>query len=82
MRGGGRLVGRQITGVERITGGRGIREVGRLVKQYGGKAGNWQKMKGIAEVERVGGGVGRAEVHWYQGHGVGRVEFKVKAWLD
>ncbi|HET9953799.1 MAG TPA: hypothetical protein VFQ61_04830 [Polyangiaceae bacterium] len=82
VRGGGRLVSRQITNVEKIAEGRGIREVGRLVEQYGGKAANWRKMKGIADVERAGGEIGRAEVHWYQGHGVGRVEFKVKAWLD
>ncbi|WP_242515706.1 SpvB/TcaC N-terminal domain-containing protein [Sorangium cellulosum] len=82
VRGGGRLVSREITQVERIASGRGIREVNRLVREYGGKPANWYKMKGVAAVERVGGGIGRAEVHWYQGHGVGRVEFKVKKWLD
>lgn len=65
-----------------IAEGRGIREVRGLVEKYGGRAASWRKLKGVADVERPGGGVGRAEVHWYQAHGVGKVKFKVKTWLD
>ena len=75
-------MGRQLSQVEKITEGHGIREVRRLVSDYGGKVGQWRKMKGVADVERATGEVGRAEVHWYEAHGIGRVEFKVKAWLE
>lgn len=81
MRGGWRLVS-GITDIETIAEGRSIREVGRSVDEYGGKAANWRRMKGVADVELPDGGAGKAEVHWYQAHGVGTVEFKVKSWLD
>lgn len=83
VRGGGFLrEGSRVTNVEKITSGRGIREVGRLVETYGGRAQNWRKLKGIGEVETPSGALRRAELHWYEGHGVGRVEFKVKQWLE
>ncbi len=62
--------------------GHGIREVGRLVREHGGKAANWRKMKGFAEAVKPSGATGTAEIHWYQCHGVGRVELKVKTWLN
>lgn len=58
-----------ITAVERIALGRSIREVTRLQKVYG--AGRWRKLKGIATVRLGDGTVVRAEVHWYEAHGVG-----------
>jgi hypothetical protein len=68
--------------IRKIADGRGIREVGRLVEQYGGKAKSWLKRSGDANVVTTSGSVRRAEVHWYEAHGVGKVEFKVKTWLD
>jgi hypothetical protein len=68
-----------ITAVEVIASGRGIRELARLRKVYG--TGRWRKMKGIATVELPDGVAVRAEVHWYERHGLGRREMKVKRLL-
>ena len=56
--------------------GGGIRELDRLVRTFG--PGRWRKRKGIATVRSLGGELVEAEVHWYEAHGVGRYEFKVK----
>lgn len=72
-----KIVG-QIDAVETIAKGRGIREYAQLVLRFGGK--NWSKRKGEATVE-LNGFVGRAEIHWYECHGVGKVKLKVKRWL-
>jgi hypothetical protein len=68
----------EITELETIAKGRGIREYAQLITKYGGK--NWIKRKGVVTVE-IDGSVGRAEVHWYECHGVGKVKMKVKRWL-
>jgi hypothetical protein len=60
-----------------IAKGQGIRDIERLVSQYGGKAKNW--IKKSSPVMVISGG--RAEIHWYEHHGVGRVEEKIK-WID
>ena len=65
----------EIHSIECIARGRAIRERLRLIRIYGGK--NWRKMKGFCDIRRSGKIV-PAEVHWYEAHGVGRVEFKVK----
>ena len=67
-----------IDDVETIAKGRGIREYAQLVMRHGGK--NWMKRKGTATVE-LDGRTSRAEVHWYECHGVGKVKMKVKQWL-
>ena len=83
VQGGHKLAeGTKVVGIEKIASGRGIREVKRLVDQYGGKARNWIKKKGVGEVETSSGQIRKAELHWYEGHGVGKVDFKVKRWLD
>jgi hypothetical protein len=56
--------------------GRKIRELERLRKIYG--PGRWRKCKGIATVRLPDGILQQAEVHWYEAHGIGRVELKVK----
>ena len=68
----------EIADVETIAKGRGIREYAGLVTNFGGK--NWLKRKGTAMVQ-IDGTVGRAEVHWYECHGIGKVKMKVKNWL-
>jgi hypothetical protein len=35
-------------------------------------------MKGIAVVRLADGTVCEAEVHWYEAHGIGRKDFKIK----
>lgn len=67
-----------ISEIETIARGYGIREYGRLVKDFGGR--NWRKCKGVATV-RGDDYTGLAEVHWYECVGVGRVKMKVKRWL-
>ena len=66
-----------VVDTETIARGRGIRENALLITRFGGK--NWIKRKG-ASVE-MDGTVCRAEVHWYERHGIGRVKMKVKQWL-
>ena len=70
----------EITDVETITAGRSLRQLGRLQKVYG--KGRWRKMKGIALVRLSSGRVRRAELHWYEAHGIGKKEIKRKRYLD
>jgi hypothetical protein len=65
--------------IETIATGRGIKNLKRLNKVYG-KA-NWRKLKGICKVKLDDGSVVDAEVHWYEGHGVGKRELKIKRYL-
>lgn len=69
----------QVTGVETIATGSGIREIARLRKRYG--RGRWRKRKGFAEVHLDSGEILRAEVHWYEATGIGKREFKIKRFL-
>jgi hypothetical protein len=68
-----------ITHIETIAEGRGIHELSRLRQQYG--PGNWKKKKGIAMLRIGDGPPARAELHWYEAHGIGKVKVKVKRWL-
>ncbi|MFL5399642.1 MAG: hypothetical protein ACJ79P_17240 [Myxococcales bacterium] len=65
--------------IETIATGRAIRELHRLRKFYG--RGRWRKMKGIGTIRLPDGTIRRAELHWYEAHGIGRMEFKVKSLL-
>lgn len=67
-----------IRNVQDIARGRGIREVGRLRRRYGGTTGNWRKRKGLASIQLLDGTIWLAELHWYEAHGVGRKEVKIK----
>ncbi len=62
--------------IDVITVGRGIRDLDRLRKHYG--AGRWRKLKGFATVRLLDGSLHIAELHWYEAHGIGRKEFKLK----
>ena len=68
-----------IEAVETIAEGNGIRDLAMLRQRYG--LGNWRKKKGIATVQLSDGAVARAEVHWYEAHGIGKVRLKMKEWL-
>ena len=70
----------QITAVEVIARGRSVRRRAVLRKEFG--AGQWRKLKGVATVRVASGGVHRAEIHWYEAHGIGRVGMKIKRYLD
>ena len=66
--------------VETIAVGGNIRDIMRIRKQYG--AGRWRKMKGIADVRLQSGGIRKAELHWYEAHGIGKKKIKLKRLLD
>jgi len=70
----------EIAHVETFAVGSSIREISRLRKIYG--RGRWRKRKGIARVRLHDGATRLAEVHWYEVHGIGRREFKIKRYID
>jgi len=41
-----------------------------------------RKLKGIATVRLEDGTICRAELHWYEAHGIGRKKLKIKQYLD
>jgi DNA topoisomerase IB len=61
---------------ETIAVGASIREVARLRKAYG--KGAWRKRKGLARIRLANGTIRTAEIHWYEAHGLGRREYKIK----
>lgn len=65
-----------ITSIEIIAEGSGIRELVRIRKAYG--HGRWKKKKGLANVRLPSGRIVYAEVHWYEAHGIGKREHKIK----
>ncbi|TMH99465.1 MAG: hypothetical protein E6H43_13895 [Betaproteobacteria bacterium] len=70
----------EVTHVETFAVGSSIEEITRLRKLYG--RGRWRKRKGIARVRLEDGATRLAEVHWYEAHGIGRKEFKIKRYID
>ena len=69
----------QITDIETIAVGNSIHGIADLRDLYG--PGRWRKLKGIALVRFEGGTIRTAEVHWYEAHGIGRKNLKVKRTL-
>ena len=65
--------------LETIARGAGIRELKRLQKVYG--IGRWRKRKGEARIQLADGAILNAEIHWYEAHGIGKYEFKIKRYL-
>jgi hypothetical protein len=70
----------EITDIEVIAAGSGIRDVKRLQKHYG--KGRWRKLKGSAYIRLPDGRIRLAELHWYEAHGIGKKEIKRKRYLD
>ncbi|MBU1753410.1 hypothetical protein KKG56_06100 [bacterium] len=66
----------EIIDIEIIAVDNSIREIARLRKIYG--AGRWRKLKGIVTVCLPDGMMCKAEVHWYEAHGIGKKEIKIK----
>ncbi|MBI4840034.1 MAG: hypothetical protein HY803_02975 [candidate division NC10 bacterium] len=73
------VVGR-ITNLEVIAAGPGVRLRRYLRKVYG--TGGWRKLKGIATVRLPNGALRRVELHWYEAHGIGRKDLKIKRYLE
>jgi hypothetical protein len=70
----------EIVGVDIIAVGNAIRDLRRLIKSYGD--GRWRKLKGVATVRLMTGRTRRVELHWYEAHGIGKRDFKIKRYLD
>ena len=70
----------EIRDVETIAVGRSIRELERIRKAYG--RGRWRKRRGVARVRLADGTECEAEIHWYEAHGIGKKDLKIKRLLD
>ena len=70
----------ELTEIETIAVNLSIRERESLKERYGGR--RWRKLKGVALVRLVNDNVRKAEIHWYEAHGIGRRKMKVKRFLD
>ena len=64
-----------------VIAGKGVKrqidEIEGLVRNYGGKAENWRKMKGVATID-LDGKYEEAEIHWYEEPTIGKVKMKRK----
>ncbi|MEK6776872.1 MAG: hypothetical protein AABY87_08340 [bacterium] len=69
-----------IANIEVIASGPGIRMLSYLRKAYG--RGRWRKLKGLATVRLPNGAMRRVELHWYEAHGIGRRDMKIKRYLE
>jgi len=69
-----------LTNIKTIAVNLSIREQRTLRSQFGGR--RWRKLKGTANIRFPNGDIRRAELHWYEAHGVGRRKIKVKQILD
>ena len=70
----------EISNIETIAVDKSIREIAKLRKNY--SSGRWRKLKGIASIRLPDGFVTKAELHWYECHGIGRKEMKIKRYLN
>ncbi|HEY0347462.1 MAG TPA: hypothetical protein VGC60_04840 [Pyrinomonadaceae bacterium] len=66
--------------IENIAVSHSIRELRRHRRLHGGR--RWRKVRGSAEVELLSGEIRLAELHWYEAHGIGKKEIKIKRLLD
>ncbi|MEW5798777.1 MAG: hypothetical protein AB1728_07190 [Bacteroidota bacterium] len=69
----------EIHSIETIAAGTSIKIIKQLNQQYG-KA-RWRKLKGIARVRLMNGNIRTVELHWYEGHGIGKRKIKIKRFL-
>jgi len=69
-----------ITEIEVIATGKSIRDLSRLRRLYGD--GRWRKVTGVAFIKLRNGRIHKAELHWYEAHGIGQKEYKRKRYLE
>ena len=69
-----------IQDIETMAVGSRIGDMAHLQKVFG--RGRWRKLKGIADVRLPNGRIRRVELHWYESHGIGRKDMKIKRYLD
>jgi len=48
-----------------------------LIKKHGGKPSSWRKKKGFAVIKQFEI-LYKAELHWFEAHGIGKVNMKIK----
>ena len=70
----------EITGIEKIAEGSGIRILPLLRKRFG--SGRWRKLKGVATVRLSDHTIRQAELHWFEAHGIGKKKMRIKRFLD
>jgi hypothetical protein len=70
----------EIDKIDEIAVGGRIRDIMRIQKRYG--LGRWRKLKGFAMVRLQSGKIRKAELHWYEAHGIGKKKLKIKSFLD
>ncbi len=70
----------ELADIEKVAVSGSIRNLKRLKRAHGGR--RWRKLKGSAYVELLTGEIRLAELHWYEAHGIGRKEIKIKRLLD
>ena len=66
----------EIRDIETIAAGQGVYIRRYLERTFG--QGRWRKMKGRATVQLADGTLCEAEIHWFEAHGIGRKDFKIK----
>ncbi|HLC16898.1 MAG TPA: hypothetical protein VJL89_11805 [Thermodesulfovibrionia bacterium] len=71
----------KIEDVETIAVGSNIRVLPYLQKTYSA-GGRWRKLKGSAYIRLPNGNIRHVELHWYEAHGIGRKDIKIKRYLD
>ena len=69
-----------LVGVETIAAGPSVRARKRLNRAHG--KGRWRKLKAFATVRTEGGELYRVELHWFEAHGIGKRDMKIKRFLD
>ena len=69
----------KINHIETIATGGKIRDIMRIQRQFG--LGKWKKLKGVAKIRIPGGRILRAEIHWYEAHGIGKKNVKIKRFI-
>jgi hypothetical protein len=69
-----------IANPQAIASGIGVRIRAYLRKAYG--AGRWRKMKGIAKIRLPNGVLRVVELHWYEAHGIGKRDLKIKRYVS
>ena len=70
----------EVREIEVVARGSSVRVRAELRARFG--PGQWRKLKRTATVRLRDGTIWRAEVHWYEAHGIGRRRMKIKEFLE
>lgn len=69
----------EIEQIEIIASGGSVKARARLQRVHGN--GDWRKVIGVATVRLSSGKLRKVELHWYEAHGIGRRDFKIKTFV-